>query len=549
MPSTSGRARVAAATAASVLGAFGIPALVATPAGTATAAPALATGTPAPVSVNGLQQVQTTALQTTSNSNLGAVTFVNNDVAGSATADFVVSKGGAMVGTLPLAVGTFTRPQLLPAGTYSVAVTESGATTTGSLTVTQGKATSEVLYDSTAPAPTSPTTTTPPTTAASTTSTTAPAATAPTSSTALASFADAVPATPAGRTTLSVRNLSPTAGAVDVFVNGTKVASNLAVGASVDTNVAPGTQNVVVVPTGQQPTSGTPLFTGNFTSQPASYVPLYVVNDASQAQGVGADTTAFLQGYQFVASDGGVFNFGSFPFLGSTGDITLNQPMVGGAEATTGNGYWLVASDGGIFTFGDVPFLGSLGDLRLNSPIVGMAATVGPNGKPGYLLVAADGGVFAFNASFFGSLGGQHIDSKVVGIAADPVTGSYTIAESNGEWFTFGPGHENNPVHGKVAATLNKPIVGVADTPDGGGSWLVATDGGVFTIGNAPFLGSTGNITLNQPIESIDPTFDGLGYSLVAGDGGVFNYGDSRFFGSTGNIVLNQPIVGAINNS
>jgi hypothetical protein len=41
----------------------------------------------------------------------------------------------------------------------------------------------------------------------------------------------------------------------------------------------------------------------------------------------------------------------------------------------TGTGYWLVASDGGIFAFGTAPFYGSTGNIRLNQPIVGMAST------------------------------------------------------------------------------------------------------------------------------------------------------------------------------
>ena len=39
---------------------------------------------------------------------------------------------------------------------------------------------------------------------------------------------------------------------------------------------------------------------------------------------------------------------------------------------------------------------------------------------------------------------------------------------------------------------LDAPIVGMAATPDGGGYWLVASDGGVFSFGNAAFHGSTG---------------------------------------------------------
>ena len=38
------------------------------------------------------------------------------------------------------------------------------------------------------------------------------------------------------------------------------------------------------------------------------------------------------------------------------------------------------------------------------------------------------------------------------------------------------------------AIHLNQPIVGMAATPDGGGYWLVASDGGIFTFGDAALL-------------------------------------------------------------
>jgi hypothetical protein len=89
-----------------------------------------------------------------------------------------------------------------------------------------------------------------------------------------------------------------------------------------------------------------------------------------------------------------------------------------------------------------------------------------------------------------------------------------------------------------------QPIVGVTSTVDGRGYWLVASDGGIFTYGDARFYGSAGNIHLNQPIVGMTSTADGRGYWLVASDGGIFTYGDARFYGSAGNIHLNQPIVG-----
>ena len=84
----------------------------------------------------------------------------------------------------------------------------------------------------------------------------------------------------------------------------------------------------------------------------------------------------------------------------------------------------------------------------------------------------------------------------------------------------------------------------MAATPDGGGYWLVASDGGIFSYGDAQFYGSTGSIHLNKPIVGMAPTPDGGGYWLVASDGGIFAYGDAQFYGSTGSIHLAQPIVG-----
>ena len=49
-------------------------------------------------------------------------------------------------------------------------------------------------------------------------------------------------------------------------------------------------------------------------------------------------------------------------------------------------------------------------------------------------------------------------------------------------------------------ARLNKPIVGMAATPDGNGYWLVASDGGIFNYGDAGFYGSTGR----HPAEQAD---------------------------------------------
>ena len=67
----------------------------------------------------------------------------------------------------------------------------------------------------------------------------------------------------------------------------------------------------------------------------------------------------------------------------------------------------------------------------------------------------------------------------------------------------------------------------MAATPDGGGYWLVASDGGIFSYGDAAFFGSRGGQPLNKPIVGMAATPDGGGYWLVASDGGIFSYGDA----------------------
>ena len=63
---------------------------------------------------------------------------------------------------------------------------------------------------------------------------------------------------------------------------------------------------------------------------------------------------------------------------------------------------------------------------------------------------------------------------------------------------------------------LNAALVGVAATPSGRGNWAVASDGGVFTFGDAVFHGSTGNLDLAAPVVGIVSTPRGRGYWLVA---------------------------------
>ena len=144
---------------------------------------------------------------------------------------------------------------------------------------------------------------------------------------------------------------------------------------------------------------------------------------------------------------------GSSPVVG-TDKFTYVAPSspVNPPPSST-HGYWLVGSDGGIFTFGSAQFYGSTGSLHLQRPVVGIVPTAT---KGGYWLDASDGGVFAFNAGFYGSI----------------------------------PGLGLHPAGSGMANSLDAPIVGMVPSADGGGYFMVASDGGVFAFGDARFAGS-----------------------------------------------------------
>ena len=221
-------------------------------------------------------------------------------------------------------------------------------------------------------------------------------------------------------------------------------------------------------------------------------------------------------GYYLATASGSVYNFGAAPSHGDTytygitglsGAKPLNAPIVAMATTPHGNGYWLVAADGGVFNFGSAKFYGStytygitgLGGKRpLNAPIVAMVPT--PDGK-GYWLIAKDGGVFDFgDAKFYGS------------------TYTYGITGLHG----------NRP--------LAAPIVGAAASPNGGGYYLVAADGGVFDFGDAHFAGSAysigytglhGSNPLPSPVSGIAPDPNGNGYWAITKSGKLLAFGSA----------------------
>jgi len=167
-------------------------------------------------------------------------------------------------------------------------------------------------------------------------------------------------------------------------------------------------------------------------------------------------------------------------------------------------------------------------DITDNLPLAGLSVTITFTPSTSSGAAATPGG-------------NPTLNKPVVGMAATPDGKGYWLVASDGGIFNYG----DAAFYGSAGSLqLNKPVVGMAATPDGKGYWLVASDGGIFNYGDAAFYGSAGSLQLNKPIVGMAATPDGKGYWLVASDGGIFNYGDAAFYGSAGSLQLNKPIVG-----
>jgi hypothetical protein len=124
------------------------------------------------------------------------------------------------------------------------------------------------------------------------------------------------------------------------------------------------------------------------------------------------------------------------------------------------------------------------------------------------------------------------------------------MVASDGGVFTVGDARFIDSVRGQLTKLFGPPglpalpVVGITPDPDGDGYWMVAADGGVFSF-RAPFRGSLPAIVpyeqLFAPVNGMVPY--GNGYLLVAGDGGVFTFSNLPFEGS-GSGQVDSPVIG-----
>jgi hypothetical protein len=238
---------------------------------------------------------------------------------------------------------------------------------------------------------------------------------------------------------------------------------------------------------------------------------------------------------------------GDANFALSTGTTALN--------VAAAHGYWLVGSDGGIFSFGDAGFHGSTGSLRLQRPVVGITPTAD---DAGYWLVASDGGIFSFgDAQFHGSIPGlgfapagssspKRLNAPIVAMVPSADGGGYFMVASDGGVFAFGDATfaGSCPGIGGCAG----PAVAVIPDPSGGGYWLVTSNGYVYDFGDAASLGAPG--PQSSPVTAAVRTPDGGGYWIILADGSVDSFGNAGILGQPlGSVSGSNPATSVFSTS
>jgi hypothetical protein len=235
-----------------------------------------------------------------------------------------------------------------------------------------------------------------------------------------------------------------------------------------------------------------------------------------------------------VTTPGGSSSSGAtYTYVGSP----PTQPPPVTSTSSTSHGYWLVGSDGGIFTFGSAQFYGSTGSLRLQRPVVGIVPTAD---RGGYWLDASDGGVFAFGDSgFYGSVPGlglhpadsgqpNSLDAPIVGMVPSADGGGYFMVASDGGVFAFGDARFAGSCPG--IGGCSGAAVAVMPDATGNGYWLVTQSGHVYTFGDAPYYGAP--TPQGVSVTSAVRTPDGKGYWILYANGAIANYGDAGALGS-----------------
>ena len=173
-----------------------------------------------------------------------------------------------------------------------------------------------------------------------------------------------------------------------------------------------------------------------------------------------------------------------------------------------------------------------------NAPIVGMAE-IRRRMATGWSLRRRC--VSLRHAPYLGSMGGKEAQRADCRHGRDPATGGYWLVASDGGVFSL---DRALPRLDGWTEDSAPPIVGMAADPATGGYWLVASDGGVFSFRSLPRV--DGWQTLNVPIVGITVDQAPVATGLLPKTEGSFSF-DARYLGSMGGKHLTPRLSASAN--
>ena len=239
-------------------------------------------------------------------------------------------------------------------------------------------------------------------------------------------------------------------------------------------------------------------------------------------------------GYWVAAKDGGVFSQGTAVFRGSMGGQPLSAPIVGIAANPLRTGYYLVGADGAVYAFnapyhGGVNNAGSGGGTALipGNRIVGMAVDPA-NG--GYDLVDNQGHIYGFGgAPYFDVISyASSANEQIASISFSPSGNGFYALTKDGRVLSYGDVAGQG---GYLSGLVGSPV-SISGQPGTNGFVITTSSGCAYAYNGGQYYGGMCGVALNGPIVGITSTSDGKGYWMVASDGGVFTFGDAQFQGA-----------------
>ena len=178
--------------------------------------------------------------------------------------------------------------------------------------------------------------------------------------------------------------------------------------------------------------------------------------------------------------------------------LSVTRHVVGFARTPTARGGWVASAGGGVYADGDAGFYGSMGAVRPINP-----SSVLPRHRPA------------------AAIGSSHANA---GSSCSATHSSSARRE-----------HQAQPADRRATTA----------SPTGRGYWFVASDGGIFSFGDADFAGSTGGSPPGFPVTGMAATPDGRGYWSVTVAGQVFSFGAANYEGNAP-LPLAAVVVGIV---